>query len=162
MKQSDTETFRYEERNEIENIIKENNIDRDIFHEVGKSDYEKVIKRLYYSFCNYQKYPEIQLPYMWTRFRKGLKQTELIRTDWNNWDTYVDNIRYLIPEDKNMAVKYYLVVDGGWVYEGSLNGIIKVLYDYPVIMDDFYIFPKDYSWSLVHCDDGECMFKVWN
>lgn len=46
--------------------------------------------------------------------------------------------------------------------EGSLNGIIKVLYDYPVTMEDFYIFPKDYSWLLVHCDDGECMFKVWN
>ena len=64
MKQTNGEEFRYEKRNEIENIIKENNIDRDIFREVGKLDYEKVIKRLYYTFCNYQKYPEIQISYM--------------------------------------------------------------------------------------------------
>lgn len=50
----------------------------------------------------------------------------------------------LVRGDNN----YYLIVDGGWVYEGELNEIKKVLLEYPVTMDDFYLFPKDYICSL--------------
>lgn len=160
--QTENNKIRYEMRNEIENIIKQKHIDRTIFHEVAKSNYEKVLRKIYYSFCDYQKYPTIEVSsYMWVRFRDGLKQTDLFYVDWADWNNYIDYIDQLIPEEES-SVFYYLLVDGGWVYEGTLTGIKQVLYDFPVWMEDFYITPKNYAWLIVHCEDGECMFKVWN
>jgi len=152
--------IRYEMRNEIENIIKKYNIDRAKFHEAAKNQYQRIIRKLYYSFCDYQKYPAIQISYMWTRFRSNLKSTDLIITNWDDWDEYIEKIDSMIPE-KNSEAFYYLVVDGGWVYEGILHEIKKVLSEYPMSMDDFYIFPKDYSWLISHCEDGASMCRVW-
>lgn len=158
--QMQTYTIRYEMRNEIEHIIKEHNINRKNFHETAKSNYEKVIRNLYYNFCDYQKYPKIQIAYMWTRFRNSLNSTEIITTNWNDWETYINKIDNLIPE-KNPTLSYYLIVDGGWVYEGILYEIKKVLLEYPFSMEDFYLFPKNFRWLITHCDDGACMCRVW-
>lgn len=159
-KQSNQTAIRYEMRNEIETIIKKLSINRTNFHEVGKNQYEKVIRTLYYSYCNYQKYPTIQLAYLWTRFRDSLHRTKLIPTDWNNWNNYINQIDTLIPNN-NFTGFYYLLVDGGWLYEGKLTELKQVLYEYPIWMDDFYIFPKDYKWMIHHCDDGACLYKIW-
>lgn len=161
IEQTESQKIRYEMRNEIENIIKEKHIDRTAFHEAGKGQFQKVQKKIYYSFCDYHKYPTMQYSYMWTRFRRELKQTELIYTDWSDWDCYIEKIDSLIPA-KNPDEMYYLLVDGGWVYEGTLSGIKQVLHEYPMSMDDFYITPKDFSWLVVHCEDGGCMNKMWN
>lgn len=165
MRQTESDKIRYEMRNEIENIIKQYNIDRTKFHEVAKNYYDKVIRKFYYTFCDYTKYPSIEqrtcFTYMWTRFRNDLKRTDIIRADWNNWREYIYKIDNLIPE-KDLVALYYLIVDGGWVYEGELKEIKKVLLEYPVTMEDFYLFPKDYSWLINHCEDGECMCRVWN
>ena len=159
--QRESEKIRYEMRNEIENIIKQFNIDRAKYHEAGKNHYDKVIRKLYYTFCDYTKYPSMeQLTYMWTRFRNDLKRTDMIRADQDDWSEYIHKIDNLIPE-KNLIALYYLIVDGGWVYEGELNEIKKVLLAYPITMDDFYLFTKDYSWLISHCEDGECMCRVW-
>ena len=158
--QIETNKVRYEMRNEIENIIKEYHIDRNKFHEVAKNKYEEVLRRLYYSFCDYQKYPAIQIAYMWTRFRNNLNSTKPIITKWEDWEEYIDQLDDIVP-DKNPIEWYYLVVDGGWVYEGILSEIKKVLLEYPAFMDDFYLFPKDYRWLVCHCDDGGCMCRMW-
>lgn len=158
--QTESKKVRYEMRNEIENIIKEYGIDRTKFYEVAKNHYQEVIHKLYYSFCDYQKYPAIQLAYMWTRFRKELNRTDSIRTNWRDWKNYISSIDDLVPE-RNLMAYYYLIVDGGWIYEGRLDEIKKVLFEYPISMDDFYLFPKDYSWLINHCDDGACMYRVW-
>lgn len=157
---TESRSIRYEMRNEIETIIKTRHIDRTKFHETSKNNHEKVIRKLYYSFCNYQKYPTIQLAYLWTRFRDNLNQSELISTNWKNWDEYINKIDLLIPE-KDPCILYYFIVDGGWVYEGRLQEIKTVLSDYPMFMEDFYIFPKNYDWLLCHCDDGGCMIRLW-
>lgn len=157
---TEQQKIRYEYRNEIENIIKKYNIDRNSFHEVDKLYYEKVQRKIYYTFCNYQKYPTIQFPYMWTRLRDNLKRTDLIITDWSDWTAYIDKIDQLIP-DKNPSILYYIIMDGDWVYEGTLPEIKKVLYEMPIFMDDFYLSPKDYSWLIIHCEDGACMFRVF-
>lgn len=158
--QIETKKVRYEMRNEIENIIKEYHIDRNKFHEVAKHKYEEVLRRLYYSFCDYQKYPAIQIAYLWTRFRNNLNSTELIPAAWDDWEGYIAQLDTIVP-DKNLEEWYYLVVDSGWVYEGILSEIKKVLLEYPAFMDDFYIFPKDYRWLICHCDDGGCMCRMW-
>lgn len=154
--------IRYEMRNALENIVKEKQIDRTKFHEVAKNLYEKVIRKVYYTFCDYQKYPAVQVDtYMWTRFRKDLNSTDPIQADWNDWEGYIGKLDTLIPEKNNPMTLYYLVVDGGWVYEGTLTEIKKVLLEYPRSMEDFYLFPKDYSWLITHCEDGGCMCRVW-
>ena len=157
---TEQQKVRYEMRNEIETILKESHIDRTKFHEASKKYYDKIIRTLYYTYCDYKKYPAIQTAYMWTRFRDHLKMTELIKTDWDDWEQYIGKLDMLIPE--NAPTKcYYLLVDGGWVYEGILLEIKKVLLKYPISMDDFYLFHKDYSWLINHCDDGGCMYRVW-
>lgn len=97
---------------------------------------------------------------MWTRFRKELNRTDSIRTNWRDWKNYISSIDDLVPE-RNLMAYYYLIVDDGWIYEGRLDEIKKVLFEYPMSMDDFYLFPKDYSWLINHCDDGACMYRVW-
>lgn len=146
------------ERNAIEQIVKHKNLDRAAFHEVNKFDYQKIIRKIYYTFFDYEKYPQIQLAYMWTRYRTGLSASEAIcEKDFLCWKDYIDSIDTLIePDDKAV---YYLLIDTGWVYEGTLQGIKDVLCDYPEYMEDFYIVPRDYSWIICHCDDGECMVK---
>lgn len=152
-------SIRYEMRDAIEDIVKSKDIDRSKFHEVSKFKYEKIIRKLYYSFFDYQKYKDIQMSYMWTRIRQDLSQTDIIYTDWKNWNKYIDKLNDMIA-DNNSLKMYYLLTDGGWVYEGRFSEIKIVLYEYPMNMDDFYIFPKDYSWLIIHCEDGECMCKV--
>lgn len=120
---------------------------------------QKVIREVYDSFCDCQKYPTMQLRYMWTRLRCDLDKSDLFRTDWNNWNAYIDGIDNLIP-DKNPAILYYLIVDSGEVYETTLSEIKKMLYEYPKSMEDFYLVSTDYKWLIIHCDDGECMFRV--
>ncbi len=156
---NNSEKTRYEMRNEIETIVKEQHINRAEFHEVAKDSYAEVIRRVYYSFCNYEKYPTIQLPYMWTRFRKGLEQSPQIPVDWANWDLYLNYLDDFVLGD-SILIFYYLIVDGGWVYEGTLREIKKVLYEEPRLVEDFYITPRNYEWLIVHCGDGECMFKL--
>ena len=160
---TESKKYRYEMRNEIEHIIKNQKIDRNLFHEVAKWDYERVIRKMYYSFCNDKKYPTVQVSYMWTRFRENLKSSELIHTDWADWESYIGRIGELLPK-KKCSFFYYLLVDGGWVYEGTLECIQQVLKEYPIWMDDFYIIPKvkEISWMIVHCEDGACMCLVWN
>ena len=64
-------------RDEMEAIIKEKNIDRSRFHEYSKFNYYEVIKAFYYAFVDYEKYPEISLPYCWLHFREELRKIEL-------------------------------------------------------------------------------------
>lgn len=54
--------LKYWIRDEIEEIIKEN-IDRKQLGEYSKFKYEDVIKRFYYTYMDYEKYPQIELAY---------------------------------------------------------------------------------------------------
>lgn len=160
MTQTEANKIRYEMRDEIENIVKEYHIDRIKFHEAAKNEYKKVLHKLYYSFCDYQTYPSIQIRYMWTRFRENLNSTDPIIENDGGWRSYIDKLDTIIP-DGNFTELCYFVADGGWVYEGTISEIKKVLFEYPAYMEEFYLFPKDYRWLISHCDDGACMWRVW-
>ena len=74
VKYSDIEKdFRYMVRDETEQSIKDFKIDRANFREVGKLDYERIIKQFYYTFIDYKNYPDIHLHYVWLRFREDLE-----------------------------------------------------------------------------------------
>ena len=93
------------------------------------------------------------------RLRDSLNSTSPFHTSWDDWEEYIDYLDRLISV-KNPFTFYYLLVDEGWVYEGTLSEIKKVLYEYPDWMEDFYLFSKKYEWLIIHCEDGACMIKV--
>lgn len=151
--------FRYEVRDEAEQTVKNLNIDRANFHEAPKNEWENVIKRFYYTFIDYKKHPEITLKYLWLHFRDDLVYSHI--QHWYNigdWEEFVGYIDKLIPK-KDRPNEYYYINDCGWVYEGKLPEIIKVLGDCTGRVEDFYILPKRerFDWAVCYCGDGDCM-----
>ena len=149
--------IRYELRDETEQSIKDLNINRDNFHEVSKLEYEDVIRRFYYTFCDYENHPEIHLNYLWLHFRAELHNSKSI---WNrnmSWAEFISKIDEMIPQ--NRPGEFYFMNSFGWVYEGKLSEIIQVLEDASGLLEDFYILPKksQFAWVLCYCDDGDCM-----
>lgn len=160
-KYSDTEQrIRYMVRNEAEQSIKDLNIDRANFHEVPKTEWERIIKRFYYTFIDREYNSKIQLGYVWLKFREGLHYAGRIQYgfDITDWEEFVGKIDELIPK-KNCPAEYYYINDSGWVYEGKLPEIIRVLGDCSGLVEDFYILPKRerFDWVVCYCGDGDCM-----
>ena len=152
--------FRYMVRNEAEQSIKDLNIDRADFHEAPKTEWKSVIKRFYYTFIDYKKYPKIHLDYLWLHFRDELTYTGHIQNGINtgDWIEFVEKIDVLIPKE-NRPAEYYYINDCGWVYEGKLPEIIKILGDCSGMVEDFYILPKreKFDWVVCYCGDGDSM-----
>lgn len=151
--------FRYEVRDEAEQTVKDLNIDRANFHEAPKNEWENVIKRFYYTFIDYKKYPEITLNYFWLRFRDDLVYSHTQHWYHNgDWEEFLGYIDKLIPK-KSRSNEYYYINNCGWVYEGKLPEIIKVLGDCTGRVEDFYIIPKRkrFGWAVCYCGDGDCM-----
>lgn len=165
-KYSDNERrIRYETRNEAEQSIKDLHIDRANFREVPKGDWEKVIKRFYYTFIDYVHYPKIHLHYLWLHFRSDLHYTGHIQNGIHtaDWTEFVAEIENIIPKE-NRPREYYYINDSGWVYEGKLPEIIQVLGDCSGLVEDFYILPKRdrFDWVVCYCGDGDCMSIIKN
>lgn len=153
---------RYWIRDEIEEIIKEERIDRSRFHEASKHAYECIIRKFYYAFFAYEEneeYKGFDLSYAWLNLHKRLHKTEIIRW-YDDWTEYLNSIVSLIPEHQRDA-EYYLILEEGWVYEGCLSEIVAVLLETDGLLKDFYVVSKKFDWMIVHCDDGECMYKVY-
>ncbi|MDE5558752.1 MAG: hypothetical protein K2J32_13890 [Ruminococcus sp.] len=153
---------RYRIRNEIENTIKEENIDRSKFHEVSKFSYENILRKFYYTFFEYDKnirYSEpkkIDLSYAWLNFRKNLNTSDTIRLHYD--DTDIDSIKSLVP-DYSDDKKCFCIVAEGWVYEGEISEILTAFSEVYFITD-FYIISKKFDWVVVNCEDGECIWRV--
>ena len=152
----------YRIRNEIENTIKEENIDRSKFHEVSKFSYESILRKFYYTFFDYDKnirYSEpkkIDLSYAWLNFRKNLNSSNTIRLHYD--DTDINSIKSLVPDysdDKNC----FGIVAEGWVYEGEISEILTAFSEI-YFATDFYILSKKFDWVVVNCEDGECLWRV--
>ena len=152
---------RYWIRDEIEEIIKEENIDRKRFYEASKNNYQSIINKFYYSFIDYEdkRKPDFtELSYLWLSFRKDLEKSPLIR--WGkDYNKYIGSIAALIP-DGYLNNMHYLILSHGWVYEGYITEIIAVLKETDGWLDDFYVVSKKYDYVIVHTDDGECMYLL--
>ncbi|MDE7137972.1 MAG: hypothetical protein K2O29_05890, partial [Ruminococcus sp.] len=150
-------------RDEIENIIKENNIDRSKFHEVSKYSYEKILHKFYYTFFEYEKntgYTEpqkIELSYAWLNFRKELEISETIQVRYDNIN--IDVIKSLVPDYSDEKICFVIVAEG-WVYEGEISEILKIFPCEIGIITDCYIISKKFDWVVVNCEDGECVYRV--
>lgn len=153
----------YRIRDEIEEIIKEDNIDRSKFHEISKYSYEKILRKFYYTFFEYDKnirYTEpkkIDLSYAWLNFRRDLKTSEIIQVHYDDSD--IDAIKSLVPDYSDEKV-FFVIVGEGWVYEGEISEILKVFPLEIGIKTDYYIISKKFDWVVVNCEDGECVCRV--
>ncbi|MCM1166561.1 MAG: hypothetical protein NC299_00975 [Lachnospiraceae bacterium] len=157
---SEEQRFRYEVRNEAEQSIKDLNIDRANFREAPKTEWERVIKRFYYTFIDYESSLKIHLEYLWLKFRSELKYIGSIQYGYHvdDWSEFVGRIDELIPKE-NRPAEYYYINDCGWVYEGKLPEIIRILGDCTGMVEDFYILPKRerFDWVVCYCGDGDSM-----
>ena len=145
---------RYWIRDEIEEIIKEENIDRKRFYEYSKFSYNDIIKRFYYSFVDYEKNPKIDLSYCWLRFRKELKKVALISEMSYDWTEFLEKIKSSVPISEDN--KFYVILSEEWVYEGYADEIFKVLSETDYLLEDFYIVSQKFDWFISYTTDGCC------
>lgn len=151
--------IRYWIRDEIEEIIKEENIDRSRFYEASKTEYENIIRKFYYSFADYENYPKINISYDTIHFQNRLSCSEHIHC--KDWNSYIQNIKSLIDIEQH-ALQFYVIINDAWVYEGYLPEILSVLSEVDGLLENFYIVSKQYDWLIAHSDDGECMTKFYD
>lgn len=144
--------LKYWIRDEIEEIIKEENINRKRLGEYSKFKYEDVIKRFYYTYMDYEKYPQIELAYSWLHFRDSLQKEDNIYVD-GDWKQFLHRVGAL-GEGKE-DTKLYMILSQGWVYEGYLKEILDVLGETDSLLEDFYIVSPVFDWMIAYCEDGE-------
>lgn len=141
--------LRFRIRDEIEEIIKEENIDRSRFYEYSKIKYYDIIKKFYYSFCDYRNFvtDRIRLAYHNMHIRKNLENYVIagfFQSD--GWLDYLEKIRREIVAES----KLFLILSEGWVYEGYPDEIIRVLSETDGWLQDFYIVSPKFDWFIVH------------
>ncbi|MCM1507322.1 MAG: hypothetical protein NC177_09345 [Ruminococcus flavefaciens] len=153
---------RYRVRDEIEETIKEENIDRSKFHEVSKFSYENILQKFYYTFFEYDRnlgYSEpkkIDLSYAWLNFRKSLNYSGTIRLYYDERD--IDSVKKLVPDYSDDKICFGIVEDG-WVYEGEISAMLTAFSEI-YFKTDFYIISKKFDWVVVNCEDGECLWRM--
>lgn len=147
----ETQKMRYIMRNQIEQIVKKEQIDRALFHEVSKCSYEKVLRRFYYAFFDYKTYPKISFSHLCDKFHSRLQESE-----WKScadWVTAIQTIDVWIPDHTDNRL-YYWILDYGWVYEGRLQEIQTVLCNIDGMLEDFFLMSKRFDWLIAYSDDG--------
>lgn len=155
-------TERCRVRDEIEETIKEENIDRSKFHEVSKFSYEKILRKFYYTFFEYDRnsgYSEpkkINLSYAWLNFRKSLNHSETIRLYYDERDR--ESVKSLVPDYSDDKICFGIVAEG-WVYEGEISAMLTAFSEI-YFKTDFYIISKKFDWVVVNCEDGECLCRM--
>lgn len=155
-------TERYRVRNEIEENIKQENIEYSKFHEVSKFSYESILRKFYYTFFEYDRnlrYSEpqkIDLSYAWLNFRKSLNNSETIRLYYDERDR--ESVKRLVPDYSDDKICFGIVADG-WVYEGEISAMLTAFSEI-YFKTDFYIISKKFDWVVVNCEDGECVWRL--
>lgn len=149
-----TKPVRYWSRIEIEEIVKEKNIDRNRFYEYSKNKYQQVINNFYYSFADYKNHSKIELNYLWLHLRKELNKLycEYASSDW---EASLSKIKERLEYD--WKKKIFLILSDGWVYEGFIDEILSVLIETDGLIEDFYIVTPEYDKFAMYCDDGDCI-----
>ena len=140
-------------RDEIEEIIKEEHIDRNRFGEFSKFKYQDIITKFYYTFVDYEKYPKVELAYCWLHFRDNLTVKSTIKFS-GEWKKFLQQVNKLIGT--NADRKLYMILSQAWVYEGYAKEIFDVLGETDGLLEDFYIVSPDFDWVICYSDDGEC------
>ena len=147
-------------RDDIEEIIKEKQIDRNSFHEFSKMNYVDILKKFFFSFSDTKNFPPDPRSLSINRmhFRSDLKKEGIdciLRT--GNWCEYMSTIKSAIPDNEK---KLFLILYDGWVYEGEINEMFTVLNEMYYI-GDFYIVSSKFSWFIAvsHIEENAVMYS---
>ena len=144
--------FRFLTRADIENIIKELHIDRNRFHEYSKQHYQEIIRKFLFTFSyitNYTAQSTMSLALNSINFRSELKSENIdcyYRT--RCWSEYIKTIKESIPENEQ---KLFLILGEGWVYEGEIEEMFRVLNEV-TYLKDFYIVSPKFTWFIAVSD----------
>lgn len=146
-------------RDEIEEIVKKENINRSRFTEFSKLQYDNIIKKFYYAFSDYSHFASDTVPL--TRKRLHIRNSIvcfLIVGIYltGNWTEYLNTIKSAMSLNANE--KLFLILSEGWVYEGYADEIFKVLNKTDVWCEDFFIVSKKFDWFIVHDWIDWCAF----
>lgn len=149
-------------RDDIETIVKEGNINRDHFHEYSKIDYDKIIRKFFFTFSdikNYRVDPDTPLSFNLMHFRQELTKEQIdcfFRTD--DWCEYMNSIKDAVPEKDK---KLFLILCEGWVYECEVKELFDVLNEVTFIKD-FYIISSKFDWFIAVSDmeDSAFIYKL--
>lgn len=154
-------------REDIENIIKKNNIDRINFSEISKQSWESILKNIEDKFAD--KTNNYKNGLYWANvngFNPKLKSMSFDMRDCYDWYK-------LLPKvfDDEFVYVVWTDIEKDWIYEERFKELAEVL-EYTEFDDDYYIVSKKYKWlvSLNHHDiaiftgdmDFEKVKKVYN
>lgn len=144
---------------EIEDSVKELNIDRNRFRYL-KQDYEKIIRKFYYSFSDYKNFTpsKINLSYNFMHLRDNLESSFIDCFFFTyDWVKYLDNIKKSVPQTNE---KMYLILEYGCVYEGYTDEIFAVMSEGSCNYD-FYIVSPEFDWFIAVSDmeDNATLYK---
>lgn len=131
-------------REEIENAIKEIKINRNHFHEVGKTQWESILRCIEEMFLR-KNHHKNNLHWGWVIFKEPTVGLGFLNDDGYRFlDTLIDNdIVWFIAEDHN---------DKMWVYEGQIKAIISIIAN--CFSFEYYIVSKKYEWILCENHHG--------
>lgn len=146
-------------RDEIEEIIKDKNIDRTRFHEYSKLRHRGIIQKFLSSFCIRKGAATRQesLEGMSLCFIPSLENRVIdcfFRTD--NWNEYLNSIRQEIPQGVD---RLFLLLEEGWVYEGCVDELFAVLGECSGNLEDFYIVSTRFDWFISSVEDNAVFFR---
>ncbi len=147
-------------RDDIEEIIKEKQIDRNRFHEFSKMNYVDILKKFFFSFSDIKNFPANPWSLAINRmhFRSDLKKEGIacsLRT--KNWCEYMSMIKSAIPDNET---KLFLIHYDGWVYEGEINEMFTVLNEMDYF-GDLYIVSSKFNWVIAvsHIEENAVMYS---
>ena len=147
-------------RDDIEKIIKEENIDRKRFQEFSKLKFHEIIKKFYYAFSDYEHFSSavVTLTHKRLHIRCDIDSNVIagiyVAGSWN-WAEYLKKIKSVLTLNKNQ--KLFLIMSEGWVYEGYDDEIFKVLNKIDSHFE-FFILSNNFDWFIVHDYIDECAY----
>lgn len=139
------------QRDEIENIIKEYNIDRNRFYEYNKLKYENILDNFKKSFLKAEEHSLKELKYCWLNFGEDIIVEKKINEEVGKWLEFLKEAKAGIPKTDT---KCYFITDECMVYEGFINEIFAVLSEITALTEDFYIVSRKFDWVLAYVSEG--------
>lgn len=135
-------------RNEIEDIIKKEHIDRNRFHEFSKFKYNDIIKKFFDAFFEHKGFKSEINP-RYAHIKEEFYKTSIgqYTEGYCWWSEYMEEIKSKLPSHADK--KLFLILSGGWVYEGYTNELFKVFGKFYWI-DYFYIVSGKFDWFIVY------------
>lgn len=130
-------------REEIEETVKSENLNRHNFFEVSKNSYQSIIKKIEDVFVDKSKNWEKDIH--WSN-ANGYRPNLSVSYFRQEKVPFVDHLKEIIPNSE--VFMYFMVEDTYkyYLYEGKIDEIVTVLNE--TSFYDFYIVSKKYDWLI--------------